>query len=124
MWIYTGRDPSSARRRRGVGEGWGWFHAGRVGKQAHISGWCRAAIRLMNPPEDVATPGEASREAPGGIHFHGIGGVFAMLEHRKTRRPQLSAPSPVRLSIIKQEVQIGLIPARRVVDALLCERAQ
>lgn len=76
----------------------------------------------MNPPEDVATPAEASREAPVGIHFHGIRGVFVMLEHRKTRRPRLSAPSPARPSIIKQEVQIGLIPARRVVYALLCER--
>lgn len=75
----------------------------------------------MNPPEDVAPPSPreeqcsgatfwapgGEREALVGIHFHEIRCVFVML----------SAPPPVHLSIIKQEVQIGLIPARDAVDA-------
>lgn len=50
--------------------------------------------------------------------------VFVMLRHGETLQHKLSAPSPVRLPIIKQEVQIGLIPARAVIRALLREHTE
>lgn len=90
----------------------------------------------MDPPEDVAAPspyrgtvgdvkGPFGRwEALIGIHLHEMRCGFVIPRHRKTLERELPAPPPAHLSVIEQEVQIGLIRTRGVIVAPLCEHTE